>query len=359
MIKNIEIFFRRLFLNLFLLFYGQKKKSIPQLRNNSKILFIRLNRIGDALVTTPLFKIFKDSCNCKIDVLADIKNHFVFSNNPHIDNIIVFKKGLNGFKESLNLINNNSYDIVVDLHDDVSTTVTFLIGMIKADSKISLKKENNKVYNCIIPKLDPATNHVVDRLLNIPKYLNIEFKKENVNIAYYPPQESFENAAKYLSLNELARKYLVGINISAGNDARFWGVERFKELIKSVNQYDVNILILTAEKDLSKAQQIADNKYPIYYSERFDHFSAMISKLDFLFTPDTSIVHIASCFKIPMYGLYVKYKTDNLIWYPYASDYESFVTLDANFENVSFEKIETDFIKYFEKNYYEKPNTRL
>lgn len=353
MLKEVEIFFRKLFLNLFLFFYGQKKQHHPELKSNSKILFIRLNRIGDALVTTPLFKIFKDNLNCRIDILADKKNHFIFQNNPSIDNVIVFDKGTNGFKSILRKLNSNKYDAVIDLHDDVSTTVTFLVGLLKAKNKIALEKNNSKVYTYTIPKLDSTKNHVIDRLLEIPRSLVLQIN-ENVNVQYFPKKESYMEVEKYLAANKLKDKYLIGINISAGSDARFWGIKRFQKLIDALQKYDLNILLLTAEKDLSKAEEISEVKTQIYYSKSFDEFSAMISKLDFLFTPDTSVIHIASSFHIPLYGLYVKYNTDDIIWYPYSSDYKAFITTDANFENVTFEMIEQDFIKYFETIYYEK-----
>ena len=53
-------------------------------------------------------------------------------------------------------------------------------------------------------------------------------------------------------------------------------------------------------------------------------------KLDFLITPDTSVVHIASIKKIPIFGLYVKYNTDDMIWSAYNCDFEAVVTRRAN-----------------------------
>ena len=91
--KRIELLIKKLLLNLLLLFKSGKMKDPSVFNSGSKILFIRLNRIGDALVVTPLLKLIKDNLRCEIHVLADKKNYFVFANNPSIDNIIVFNKG--------------------------------------------------------------------------------------------------------------------------------------------------------------------------------------------------------------------------------------------------------------------------
>ena len=73
--KKIEFLVKNIFLNI-LLFINRSPKSKKDLTlsPSSKILFIRLNRIGDALVTTPLISAVKKSTKCKIHILSDKKN---------------------------------------------------------------------------------------------------------------------------------------------------------------------------------------------------------------------------------------------------------------------------------------------
>ncbi|MCK7524365.1 MAG: hypothetical protein MZV64_45405 [Ignavibacteriales bacterium] len=92
----------------------------------------RLNRLGDALVTTPLLHEIKNQLKCKVYVLADRKNHFIFKNNLSIDEVFIFEKGLDGFKNFNNIINQKSIDAVIDIHDDVSTTVSLLVAIGKS-----------------------------------------------------------------------------------------------------------------------------------------------------------------------------------------------------------------------------------
>ena len=73
---------------------------------------------------------------------------------------------------------------------------------------------------------------------------------------------------------------------------------------------------MTSERDIELAEVIAD-QHKIFYSKSFEEFSAAVSGLDILFTPDTSIVHIASVFEIPVFGIYVKYNTEDMIWSPF------------------------------------------
>nr|HPN39209.1 glycosyltransferase family 9 protein [Melioribacteraceae bacterium] len=137
--------------------------------------------------------------------------------------------------------------------------------------------------------------------------------------------------------------------IIAGNKSRFWGINRFYQLIKLLQDYNVNILIITTPSEIKTAYDISQGKIPIYYSNKFTRISALVSKLSFLFTPDTSIVHLASIYKIPVFGLYVKYKTNDIIWYSYKSEHEEYITEEENFNNLNFELIEPKFKNFFEK----------
>ncbi len=99
--KQIEIILRKFLLRLLLLFSVRKTNTLGNyyFDSDSKILFIRLNRIGDALVTTPLLHQIKEKIGCSIFVLADKNNHFIFNNCPDVDGVIIYKKEMSEIKE--------------------------------------------------------------------------------------------------------------------------------------------------------------------------------------------------------------------------------------------------------------------
>ncbi|MBK7867028.1 MAG: hypothetical protein IPJ75_08595 [Ignavibacteriales bacterium] len=139
--KKIEIFFKKLFLR-WILFSGKRKKSNTriQLAKGDKVLCIRLNRIGDALVVTPFLHQLKLTTGCEITILADRHNHFVFRNNPDITNVIIYEKGTEGIGKLLKKINQMGYKAVFDLHDDVSVTVSYILKKLKVEYVAGLKE---------------------------------------------------------------------------------------------------------------------------------------------------------------------------------------------------------------------------
>ena len=62
---------------------------------------------------------------------------------------------------------------------------------------------------------------------------------------------------EFIKSNFDENKFLIGINISAGSEARFWGNENYKLLIEFLISQDVNLLILTDPKDLNLAKVIS------------------------------------------------------------------------------------------------------
>jgi ADP-heptose:LPS heptosyltransferase len=352
-IKEIEILLRKLLLNIYLFFSKvQQKQTELKLSAEDKILLIRLNKIGDALVTTPLLKAIKENAGCTIHVLTDRKNRFIFENDLNVDKTYQFDKDTSKIKRLRKKLESENYKAVFDLHDDVSTTVTLFIGSLKIKYKVGFDKDNRKIFTHLVPRPNPASTHIVERYFEFLKFLQIDFNLGEIRIIFNTGGKSEQLAKKFIENNFKTPKFLVGINISAGSEARFWGEERFKKLISYFSQYDVNVLLLAAPDDYSKAKQVASNNVKIFIDKEFRNFAAMIKQLDFLFTPDTSIVHLASAFEIPMFGIYVKYKTENTVWYPYNTVHELVVTEEKDFSNLDADDVTPKLKSFFEKIYY-------
>lgn len=358
MTKKVEIFLKQIILKFLLLFSKRRTSSErPVITENSKVLFIRLNRIGDALVTTPLLRQIKLQINCLVFVLADSKNHFIFEHCPSVKDTIIFEKGFKGIQKVKSFIQENNIDTIVDLHDDVSTSVSFLLSSIDVNQIFGLKKENGKIYTHTVNRLNSSIHHIIERTLELVKLFGLEPDYQGAEVDYQINQKSLDFAESYMK--QFSDKIKLGINITAGSEARFWGVDNYKRLMDLLKNYNINYIVFTNEDYFDKAKQIAEEKNIYPTSMEFDIFAAGISKLNMLFTPDTSIVHICSEFGIPVFGLYVKYKTNDMIWSPYKTEFESIITEDPNLKKVTFNKVKEKLIPFLEKHLDAKRNSRL
>ncbi len=346
--KKVEIFLKNILLNILLFISNFNKKRNGKNKRISRVLFIRLNRIGDALVTTPLLHLIKNSLHCDIYLLADKKNYFAFNNNPDIDEVIVFEKGLSGIFKILKTIKLERIDTIVDLHDDVSTTVSFLIALSNASNKFGLEKENKVIYTKTVEKLDDVKYHVIERLLELGKLFDLKINNDKAKVHYSPETTSLNQAKEFINKNFEKNKFLIGINISAGSEARFWGIENYKLLIELLSNQDVNLLILSDPNELNSAKEISGKKVKIYSTESFDKFAAMIFQLNLLISPDTMAVHLAAANKVNVFGLYV-HDTNAMIWSPFGSDFDFVETSSPDLKNISFEEVKRKLLPFIEK----------
>lgn len=364
--KKVEIFFKNLFLKWVLLKGRRKKYNEPiSLKPGDRIVCIRLNRIGDALVVTPLLHKLKEITGCSITLIADRHNHFVFRNNPDIDEIIVFEKGSKGTKSVIQSLNKGNFKVFLDLHDDVSVTVSFIISKLKINRVAGLEKGNRSLFTDTIPRLDPTKHHVIERSLKIAELFTDGDGKPFTSlgddgvIKYYPTTDNIEVVGRYFESKFPEKKFVVGINISAGSMARYWGTKNFRELIEFLKKKGVEYLLLCSTRDINLALEIDPYSERTYYTPDFGEFAAMIGKIDLLFSPDTATVHLASLHGVPVFGLYVKFDTDDIIWYPYNTRYEAVVTKEPTLKDMRFAKVIEKFEPFLKNELELYENTGL
>ncbi len=102
-----------------------------------KILVIRLDRIGDMVMTTPIFRALKENCpDAQITVLTNPVNRNIVINNPFIDYILVYDRENKHKRMSNRLIffrsvREGDFDLVIDPYLDYelkTALITRFIG---------------------------------------------------------------------------------------------------------------------------------------------------------------------------------------------------------------------------------------
>ncbi|MFD1819296.1 ADP-heptose:LPS heptosyltransferase [Pseudarcicella hirudinis] len=321
-LSGLERVFKNLLLNTFVMFKSPAKSGdIPALTPEDTVVFIRLHKIGDALVSTAGIKALKEKYGCKVIVIADKRNWFVFHKHPFVDEVVIYKKGLKGMMQTAAAVNAHHPVALVNLHDRPTTTGSILTGLIDARYKLSVYDESNsKLFSHTVPMPDPLKHHVVERMAASLEPLGIT-KNDSWNVVFEPSKEAKEKAEAFIRNLYPEGTRVVGVNISAGSRARYWGHENFRKLINWLEKANLHYILICAKDDLDLASQIVEEKY-ISCSESFEVFGAMIQKVDLLFTPDTSAVHLASASHVPVFGLYVRESEGYKNWNPYKSEYE-------------------------------------
>jgi ADP-heptose:LPS heptosyltransferase len=355
-LKRTEIFLRRFLIYVIGIFVKRRNQPSNTIDFNScKILFIRQDRIGDVLISTPLFASIKAHYpSAIIDILLSENNHFVLTNDVLIRKRWIYRKRIGKVISLVKSIRKEQYDFAVDMMDNPSVTSTLLCLFSGARWNIGIAKDNTYVYDIIVPMLSRSGTHIVDRIAQLLSPFHIDPKDENLSIRYFTSHQSDDFAERFLLANQLSQYPLIGINISAGGEARFWGVKNYRALISFITERypELRPILLYQPSDEEKAHTIIDGMKNVVLSpltKTFDQFAAIIKKLHFLISPDTSAIHLASAFHIPCVVLYVQSDKSLRIWEPYGTDFETIVTDKNDLSTIPADSVQRALRKLIER----------
>ena len=311
-----------------------------------KILVIHTAFIGDIVLSTPLIQRLKDMYpESEIDYLTLPTNKSVISNNPNLNEIILYDKkgqdkGIKGFLRVLKILKQKKYDYAVIPHRFIKSIllaklakIPNIVGFDVATGSFLL---NKKVHY-------DMKKHEVERLLDL-----VEYKGEKIPIRIYPAKENFTKINKILEHhgyfgNEGQKLILVAPGSQRAE--KMWPIERLK---KNKN-YFIGITGSKAEKKLSLNFPNDKNVIDFRGEINLVEFGALISKANIVVGNDSSPIHIASGFEKPfVIGIFGPGKRD-LGFFPYTE--KSNVIEDNEFYENNIVKIPEKRHEY-KKDYY-------
>ena len=124
----------------FIRFLTRKKTTIFEIKNTRNILFLRYDRIGDMVITTPVFRELKLAYpEINISVLASKLNRGVLVNNPYVDKIYTnHKNNLLGDLPTLLKLRKMKFDVCVEFDHSVIPHAIIRLRIIKPKKVISV-----------------------------------------------------------------------------------------------------------------------------------------------------------------------------------------------------------------------------
>jgi heptosyltransferase-3 len=276
-------------------------------------------------------------------------------NDSIIHKCWIYQKKIGKVISLVKSIRKEKYDFAVDMMDNPSVTSTILCLLFGARWNVGIAKDNNYVYDIRVPMLSRCETHIVDRISQLLTPFRIDPKAENLSIRYFTSPVSDEFAENFLSANRLEKNSLMGVNISAGGAARFWGIKNYRALLSFITEkyFVLSPILLYQPSDEEKAMTIVEGITNVVLSpltKTFDQFAAIIKKLSFLVSPDTSAIHLASAFNIPSVVLYVQSDKTLRIWEPYGTDYEVVVADVDDLSTILVIDVQVALTKLIERN---------
>lgn len=295
------------------------------LKDNSikSILFLRYDgKIGDMIVNSLMFReIKKVYPDIRIGVIARGAAIDIIKDNPNVDKIYKYYKDRKKIKDLALKIKEEKYDLLIDFSEMLRVNQMMLINLCGARINIGLDRKDWKLFDLSIEsgKDFKWTEHITKRYLAY--LIKLGLKKENIDISY---DIYLEDEKKYEAFfNEIKESKKLILNPYGASKHKSFNIETLENIITYLKDKDIAI-ILTYFGDKYKELEFLEKKYKYVYIpkeiESILDTAILIKKSDYVISPDTSIVHIASAFNKKMITVYPpkggKYGVDHLVWAP-------------------------------------------
>ena len=292
--------------------------------NNIKsILFLRYDgKIGDMVVNSLMFReIKKVYPYIKIGVVARGAAIDIIRDNTNVDKIYEYYKDRKKIKDLALKIKEEKYDLLIDFSEMLRVNQMMLINLCGARINIGLDRKDWKLFDLSIEsgKDFKWTEHITNRYLAY--LIKIGLKKESINISY---DIYLKDEIKYEDFfNEIKESKKLILNPYGASKHKSFNIENLENIITYLKDKDIAI-ILVYFGDKYKELEFLEKKYKyVYIPKKIESIldtAILIKKSDYIISPDTSIVHIASAFNKKMITVYPpkggKYGVDHLVWAP-------------------------------------------
>ena len=320
-----------------------------------KIGIIRIDRMGDIILTLPIIKAIKlGDPSTKIHVFCSNRGYKILKYFPYVDKIININKNLKKNKEKYDQLLNlspswKSFYLCLFLNSKKKANI---ILTSRYKNKIFSKKlifflskiffNNTLLINRIKYFKKNKTIHQTDIMFQLLEECKILFK-ENIALEKFLPIHKFLDSPKKICLIHLSSKW---INKS-------YNENNFLNLVSQLsNKFN---LAFTSDETTSKKFKKIFSLFPIIDNNHFNNFlylneSTIFKDLNFenwvqviyssemIITPECGCTHIAAICKIPSKIIYDSQNKPEMIYYeysPWQAKHEKFIFNDKKLnENI-------------------------
>ncbi|MCK4305044.1 MAG: glycosyltransferase family 9 protein [Candidatus Eisenbacteria sp.] len=352
----------------------------------TRVLFIRPQKIGDLVVALPVFDALKAAgAHVAIDVLVSPRSLGILKRDPRFDRVFIYRKRTARDVREILAIRRRHYDCVVDMIDGDSLTGLLLSQLCAAGRpRIGSNKQAHAAYydavtverdasgaqgHVVVAAEDGAgvdraledraaedgagvdrasedraatdrmAGHSIERGLNLLDLLGIDGTAAVRYASPYIEQAAWGKIDRSFPESRTGSTAMrIGCNLSAGNPTRVWAVARARELIARILSFlpESRIILLTAPGDRERGREAKadfdDRVITASPGLTITEVAALISRLDVLISPDTSLVHIARSFEVPVVGMYPRRAWNLARWRPYGQT--GGIVISGNDENI-------------------------
>jgi ADP-heptose:LPS heptosyltransferase len=283
-----------------------------------RILLVRVDRIGDAIISTPVIReLRRRQPHAMIDILLGEKNEVVSSLLPDLDGRFVLRR--QGAVATFGELRANRYDVVINLHLNRSASASLVTRFVRGAEVIN--------YPAADPfRADGSLAHAVVmtwRLLGpfgVSPITEADAFHHPLRLRLPAASTAVAEQVEAACLGRGAAGRRVFLNVSASHPTRAWGAGRFGELARRLMADGCKVVLVGAPNDESTLHRAAllagRDAVSLPTMESYADFAATLSLADYIVTTDGSTAHLGAALGRPLVVLYGRRATARA-WSPW------------------------------------------
>ena len=288
-----------------------------------KLLILRHDRIGDMIITTPIFRNLKLlRPDLHIGVFGSPTNVEIVRHNPYVDDVYVLYSNVFRLLREIRRARCKQYDVVLSFVFNRTTTVALLARLAGPEAlRVDHADEKYQFYFNRLVKTPRYSVHMAELLAAyLKEVFGVELPEKDLQFEIYLDEFSKSTVGNFLAQYHLRRRsdhsidflpYIV-CNLSATDAERRISTAQARALVGHVGRKtSFRTVLIYSPNDhvMGKAARTAGEfehclMFPQKGIASLLEIASLIEGALCVLTPDTAIIHFASAAKTPVLGFY-------------------------------------------------------
>ena len=279
-----------------------REQSTEYRVQRKKILIVRLDRIGDVLLSTPVVKAVRDAYpDSQIAFMVRPYARDIVEGNPYLNEVIIYdkagsEKGLIGNLRFILALKKKNFDLALVLHPTTRThLVTFLAG-------IPERVGYDRKWGFLLTKRIPHTKHLglrheIDYTLDLLQYVGVRAQEKKLLMPVRPESEK-KVGGIFNRYGVKESDIVITVNPSASCVSKRWSAERFAKVCDALaKDRGARIIIISGAEDKSFGDRVAgsmrERSINLSGQTSVSEVASILKKSRLFISNDSGPVHIA------------------------------------------------------------------
>jgi lipopolysaccharide heptosyltransferase II len=284
-----------------------------------RILFIRIDRVGDMVLSTPAIRALKEGFpSSELTVLAGPAAAPLLEHNPHAGNVIVYDRS-RGFRAKAALakdLRRMRFDLAVDPYDDRELETAWIAGASGAPLRIGYPCGGREAFLNRVVKRPHPNQHMVETVMGVLKPLGIPTSSFRPEI--FLTASEVEGARRWLAQEGSGAEPFVAIHPGAFYETQRWPAEYYAALADRIMETGRFRAILFGgpgdEKIVDRILSLTRTRIIRCVTADIRLFAARLSQCRLLVCNNSGPLHVGAALGVPTVSFMGP--TERQRWYP-------------------------------------------